>query len=894
MKEKAIVTLAVAMNLIAALLLNGQPIERLPNAIRRPLATGNGVGVSSIEHCDENMAPADWTSTVVVVNPLVSSAFVTASAASGGNPGQYEEIQLQPGANGVVKVAHLMGAELIDQSADGVIMDVSGSIDVRRLSGSNVVQIALLVEQQGRYYAGPLQPVQSGAWTKLSWSKLAQTAFTNVVPGGTPFAPLFECGATPMRIGFLTATSITVKDRPKIGVDNWCMAVRTRCCMRANGKTLGRSCCDEPLKTDNGVVVLPDMDPQVNPEAQTVNEYTGQVGTLYPNADTSTDLWYGSQPCDECIGGEAPPEVQNPDIGGMLSGAGIDAKPEEIRDVVHSVEDAAVQTASTEKIIFPSLGPVSAPYPTRSQRKLGGGPFNGRDIVFVHGLDTDVLLAKLNEGDPDHLAASTSWITPTIFNASDKSENPLYYDGGYFKNQANAAWSKHIAHYFTSKGFKNRYLIVTYNSNDRMEVAVQAVLRQVADAMIYGEGVVDPTNQPKPVLDFGQPSLVFVSYSTGCPLTDIALSAAATYPNLGVGFIPDHTKAVVASHGVFSGSRYASAALTVSGILATTPPWTCSLAKRALEAFANSPVTLNCAQTFAQLASSILVDLVPGVMQAKWGLFIATSPARTLTVAGGHPTESSVLKYLLQPGYDDGVSNANSQVANPAPVLNWPSGFGTANYPAVYDMPVAFPSGIVSINLPIVGTVSISSNMLNSPKRAAGYFIDEAIDKKFSPGASVLLPPLLVASGPIPWLSATGMRQPAGILFPLPYDPLLRTPRHYSYLFSASDHYEETLGPNTYPWYDDTGSGERNYEETRVITNPVVFQSFAVGSTNDNAPLLSSPPTVNEYRRGLRIRYRTLFRRRWVTRWVWSRRYYLLDGWEGRTEFDYVYDRVLK
>jgi len=849
--------------------------------------TGNGVGMSNIGYCDDKLAASDWTATTVVAAPPVTSAFTKTSVAAGGNPAQYVEIQLQPGANGVVKVAHLMNSDQIDQKVDGGIVDVSGTIDVKRIAGNRLVQVALLVEQNGVYFSGPSQTVTSFAWATLSWNKLPQTAFTNVISGGRPLAPMFQCDTRATRVGFLTTTSITMKDRPKIGVDNWCVTVRTRCC-QSGGRTLGRSCCDQPLEVDkDGGILLPDVDPSFPPQAETVDEFDGPVGTLYPGVDTSTDLWYGQQPCDSCVGGTAPPEATNPDI--VVKD--LDAKPEEIRDVVDTVEHVVGEHENGQPPSFQTIAKLSGTYTPRGPRKLNEGPFRGRDIVFVHGLDPEALLARLDINDPNHAAASTTWVTPTIFTQSDKSENPQYYQGGYFRNQADAAWSAHINHYLAAK--KNRYLVVAYNSNERMDVAVQGVLRQVADAMMYGEGVIDPANPSTTVTDFGTPSLVFVSYSTGCPLTDIALAAASMFPSLGVDFIPNHTKALIAAHGVFAGSRYASAALVASGLISSTPPWACGLVNKAFEGFAGHPTAINCSLAFGQLASSILVDLVPTVMQVRWGLFIALSPARTLTIAGAHPSESGALKYVLQPGYDDGVSNVNSQIANPAPVGYWPNGFITMRYGAAYDMPVAFPSGSVTLHFPILGNVTIASNMLNSPHRANGFFIDQIIDKKFSPGAAVNLPPGLVASGPIPWLSPTGMRQPADLLLPFPYSPLFRMPQHYSYLFSASDHMEEATGPVMYPWYHDT-NGERNYEETRVITDAAVFQPYSIGTTGDNAPLLSSPPQVNEYRRGLRITYRTLFKKRLVTRWVWSRRYYLLAGWETLSEFDYVYGKVLK
>src|SRR5207247_11001146 len=79
--------------------------------------------------------------------------------------------------------------------------------------------------------------------------------------------------------------------------------------------------------------------------------------------------------------------------------------------------------------------------------------------------------------------------------------------------------------------------------------------------------------------NFGTPSFVIVSHSTGGLVVDAALHAAQAYPNLGAQFIAERCKAHIGLASAVSGSRLATAALVVagavSGVTVTSDPWIC-------------------------------------------------------------------------------------------------------------------------------------------------------------------------------------------------------------------------------------------------------------------------------------------------------------------------------
>jgi hypothetical protein len=500
--------------------------------------------------------------------------------------------------------------------------------------------------------------------------------------------------------------------------------------------------------------------------------------------------------------------------------------------------------------------------------------FGGRDIVLVHGLRLEHLADRF-VGVP---GADADWTPPSVFPGS--IENPAFYAGGYYKMRAEDNWSDYVTSFLGASGARNRYLVVCYQATARVEIAVHAVLTQIADAMRDGTGVVDLSGCDD-TSDFGSRSFVVLSHSTGALVTDVAMYAAATHPNLGAGFIPQQCKAHVAPSGAFRGSNLATAAVGISGYVTINPvTWSaCTLAKRSLEAIDPSVLLPNCgggptdldAMIATLVDTSVLVDLVPALTEAKWGAAVAQTPVPTITAVAGHPTKNGPLKFILHRGFDDGVLNINSQVASPNPVEFDPSGFFPDDVREVFD------KGI--------------KQWLLSPKRARKFYKDQKKDRENPNG--------MAAAGATRHVSPTGMVQPTGHPIFADNDPHARTPNHFSYLQSSASHPTAIRAGQNYPAYEETPTitfDEPNWEETRVITDAAVYAPYAAGN-GDIAPLLTAActPPLREGWRGQRLVFRLnifgrVFRRE---TWLWRRTYHLLEHSPTRHQIDYLHATVL-
>lgn len=656
-----------------------------------------------------------------------------------------------------------------------------------------------------------------------------------------------------------------------------------------------------PLDSLGNVILPPNIDPSQPVVESDAYEARGNVGALYPGLDTSTDLWFKDLPCPAAVGGMLPREVSVAAIADSLSALYPGVTFEEIADSLASWENQIVNDVQGEVDSLLLLGSVSQGYvpppiphaPDDSLCYI----FGGRDIVFVHGYQTDPILDKVL--DPLGIGpASVKWRFGTTYPAN--SRNPSFYDAnGYWKKNATDYWELHIQKFLRDRGIKNRYLIVAWPSTERLHVGALAILTQISDAMNHGLGVVDPTgrnNQTK----FGSPSFVLVSHSTGGLVTDVAMSAANTFPAvLNAKFVPDHCKAQIAVHDAFSGSGWATMAVAVSrAVNQIVLPWACDAVKKGL--FPKR--TLPGCVSMAAIEHSVLRDLVPRVSQWRWGLLVATTPVRTLTVSGAHPAGIVPgvlypLKHVILPGFDDGTLNLNSQAANPNFSSLWP----------VSSMPL-WPSGFFTF--PALG-MAWNYDMGIQPVRAVPLAIDQAIDPYITGHPFAPTPGYWMASGANPHLSPTGMRQ--SILFdpdilnisgtPLGLGGRNRHFNHYSFLESPSDHFDSTPGYSdsatafdTYPHYRGVFGFQpnENGEETRVITSTDVYQSYSTGEDAAPQPLLTSAtvPQVEEVVRGRSVTFRWFGNAR-VRWWIWRRTYYVLQGWQTRHEMDYVYASVL-
>jgi hypothetical protein len=596
-------------------------------------------------------------------------------------------------------------------------------------------------------------------------------------------------------------------------------------------------------------------------------EYTGLTSDLYSSqGNTALDTWYpDNDPCAS-VGGFVPTEIQNMDFDDTLSSLGFAGTAEELDSLL-----AQTSVDTTTPIGLPRIQPLTkqcdrpfVPDPNM--------PFSGRDIIFVHGLK----LQHLCDRGALVPGAMASWPT----NPSE------FIGGGYYKILAEDGWADHIKTWLTSRGYKNRYLIVAYNCSQPLPVAAHAVLSQIRDAMENGTGVVfDPSDTRKNSC-FGQSS-VMISHSTGGLVGDVSMSIAekskidpviqGVYGN--VGFIPDHVKAHIAFHPALEGSKMASLLLRIQEAAPTAAT------------LLNSGVChqLSTASVLMSVIShtSILIDLQPAVVSTLWNPFIHTTPVPTITIAGGHPfgvDGAGIANWAIHPGLDDGVVTMSSQTGNPNFETGlFPSGYWRTSNPfKVYDMGIS------------IG-------------RANSYYMHQTL----------FTAPGYIGGASVTHLSPTGMVQPVSSTAPATRCEN-RYANHYSFLQSASDHYTGPRGKSVSDGFDPTnfpgssGYQPPNYryadgyghndEESRSITD---LDIYARG--------LVSPAVATmqyEHIRGLNItipipipnlsfkccppKFKFWWSWYYIVIPIWERKYHNMVGYQSETECSYVYKYVLR
>ncbi len=646
--------------------------------------------------------------------------------------------------------------------------------------------------------------------------------------------------------------------------------------------------CEEATLDGNGYefsnVVLPAGADEVTFED--VDQDLGPVSALYP-CDTTLNTWYGDdcaqqylRCCPATIGGYFPEPITEPD----LTTIGVSAPPDDAATELASDE---AQLASAYKnqgfgqpgppISTPPCGDPICQYcanATSTQCVTDAdcgmnGPclaapcstlqnpssvFQGRDIIYVHGLDPYPLLDKINHVP----GALTTWpANPAAFIQS----------GGYWRARAEYYWAPHIINYLNTRNATNRYLEVAWASTQRLPFAVHAVLSQIVDAMTSGTNVqlLDP-DDPRGTHGFCSGGCVVVSHSAGAPVTDVALAlaeltktSAIIRKRLGdIGCVADSVKAHVAFDGAFGGSEYATGIVAVTGVIGVPLQTTATLATQAFQTLTGASVTV---PDLASLLDSVLVDLVPLITRLHWIPLMRKTPVPVLTVAGGHDKYPNfALKWLMLRGFDDGVLPMDSTCAKGAFPLGWPTGFIAS--PALVPAPLNPRLYDLGMALKVDG---------GQVSRATKYFLEQNV-------GPLRLPPRAAAAC-IPYKTSWGLVQPVATPLFGWWNPLKRIRRHYSFVDTAEDHINDQEGVE----YDSATGSITRREETRTMSSSA---PFTLG--------LVKPSIVSKDRQqvlGKKITFKLFGKKH--TWWIWKRTYDRLEGFETRLGGDWVYDYIL-
>lgn len=649
--------------------------------------------------------------------------------------------------------------------------------------------------------------------------------------------------------------------------------------------------CDEAAVVRDGEAVIPSGATDVGPPVD-VDEDRGPISSLYPGQDTSTDGFY-PLPCEPSIGGTLPPDVpptqEEIDAEGTLGGfeAG---KGQQIAQQLKNQPMAAISPIQpVPGVECEILKPVRQFVPCSSPLLLmKDQPFEGRDVIYVHGLDTSHLSDRLQNPLPSSHAVHNRW----PLNASE------FLDAGrYYRSGAESYWRDHIQENLFSPGQPsspvagweawngaapsyrpkaNRYMIVAWSSNQTIEYAQHALLTQIQLAIATNKNVVTPPTYPTAVVrPFCSNGCIVISHSAGALVVDSAMGLAR------VGFfgpggiqLTKRMAVHVSLEGAISGSRLASIGMAFA--LAAVPVVnTSNLLCAIADDLFKTNNSCNADTSFA--ASSILRDLMPVVAQGVWGIPVNATPVPTLTVAGAHAMGSlpvNALGKTFLPGLDDGVVTMNSACGNPNPVVTGilaPSGFAVLNPVRAFDF--STDSGRFA--------------------RAAKNWASHKNLRAIAPTPNYL------AGACTPYVSPTGMVMPSLAAFRFtPWDSRSRYNNHYSFLQGSIDHSYDPGLTSAWPSASGQSAGvvreyahafTANTEESSAVTDSAIY-----GVIDGNGTHLVHPSfaQIHEVVRGRSRTFKLFGKPRTI--WFWKRTYHLLAGWEVKQSSHYVYEFVAR
>lgn len=588
--------------------------------------------------------------------------------------------------------------------------------------------------------------------------------------------------------------------------------------------------CAEVQVDNNGAPVTPDgygvglAGNACQPEVEEDEYSNGSLVDLYNY--NGTFQMYETLNQEDCttIGGTLPDEIINYNCSDSLKAynTGVDC------DSLETLINSEIKNFQDTVFVPVPIQPLSnISNECANLQKNSNTAFNGRDIIFIHGLQLKHLIDK-GLLDP---RAIKNW-------PLNKSE---FYSGGYYKQVAEDNWKPHIDQFIKNHGLSNRYFIASYNCSERADIALYNVMLQIREAMENGTDVVVPDkNDSRGKRCFGK-SFVIVSHSTGGLIGDLVLSISnesktnmvtqALYGN--VGFIADRCKGHVAMHGAMGGSNLAKI-VVASGL----------------------PIVMH----------SILVDLTPTYTYTRWALNLNKVPVPVFTVSGGHPAAQlgaaigviaplvgpltgSIIPQIL-PGIDDGVVNMESGSGRNQPPNTHISQFVTLFPVKAFDMGI-------------------------KRDRAISFFIDQIrINNTFSISSS-------------PYLTQNGMVEPklsVSLMHP-------QFSNHFTFIQSPSEHLQPAnVSYYSTCNYKNTIIGSVNNEEVLVTNENALYTSGLINPTiisemeeTIRDKHVSYPWMKVVWRKG--IPRPTVY---WKKFYIWKRTYHMLRD-NCMYDMDYAY-----
>ena len=175
--------------------------------------------IYSISFSDGIFTDSDWT---LENMPTGASAQSGAQVASGGNPGEFRQVNTI--SNSFTYMANLRTAFTYDPSVSGAISFIDWGIDTKNISAFGLgMGYGLAIKQGGNYYGGPHNITGS---TNFNWNSLSQTGLSassfnlNIFGSGSPD---FSASGGLMTFGFFTSNGNAAGI--SVGYDNFRVSI---------------------------------------------------------------------------------------------------------------------------------------------------------------------------------------------------------------------------------------------------------------------------------------------------------------------------------------------------------------------------------------------------------------------------------------------------------------------------------------------------------------------------------------------------------------------------------------------------------------------------------------------------------------------------------------------
>ncbi len=370
------------------------------------------------------------------------------------------------------------------------------------------------------------------------------------------------------------------------------------------------------------------------------NYTRGSLHDLYPEYDTSVSNWYSEDNNSAMECGTIGDGILTGEQEGFIT---------ELEDDYIEAEDnrtatnafIAEQNITTDVSNDANMTAIGSSMSDKCTNRVvdSSKPFSGRDIVYVHGLQRDVIKARKKFFNTRFLG---NW-------PEDKSD---FYSGGEYHVKSSAYWSDHIQEMLFPNNSalpSNSYLVVTWPTAQRLPYAMNSVMQQIRDAMVQqNTGVVLSDSGKEHNQCFGDNGIVFISHSTGGMVVSTLQGILERDKNDNSSIYKsdahfrDSIDAHIAINGAIGGSSVATAGLLTD----MTPKF--------------------------NTLKSIMVDLgIPSVV-SYWQNIMELSKKPTLLLVGGMTglEDESIADVtrtvggVLLKGYKDGVVPSWSQSAN--------------------------------------------------------------------------------------------------------------------------------------------------------------------------------------------------------------------------------------